>query len=90
MREELKRKLESVVAKGQLSALHDNLNSKQLVKRDMAAKKQAAREFAEAALKIEQLISKEFQEDALRTGWGIATGSSVFIAIATIAFLVVA
>jgi hypothetical protein len=90
MRDQLRRKMESVVAKGQLSALHDNLNSKQLVKRDLAAKKQAAREFAEAALKIEQLISKEFQEDALRTGWGIAFGSSMMIAISTVAFLVVA
>ena len=89
MREELRRKLDGVVAKGRLSALHDHLNSKQLVKRDQVAKKQAAREFAEAAVKIEQLVSKEFQEGALRTGWSIAAAGSVIIAIVTIAVLAI-
>ncbi len=89
IRDELRRKLSSVVAKGQLSVLHDHLNSKQLMRRDQMAKTQAAREFAQAAAKIDQLISKKFQEDALRTGWNIAAGGSMFIAIMTIAILVV-
>jgi len=89
MREDLKRKLESIVAKGRLLALHDHLNSKQQVKRDQTAKVQAAREFADAAAKIEQLVSKSFQENALRTGWGIAAGGSVMLSILTIAILVV-
>ncbi len=89
MRDELRRKLSSVVATGQLWMLHDHLNSKQLLKRDEMAKKQAAREFAQAAAKIEQLISKEFQEDALRTGWSIAAGGSMMLAITTIAILIV-
>ncbi len=89
LREELRRKLDNIVAGGRLSALHDHLNSKQLIKSDQAAKKLAAREFAEAAVKIEQLVSKEFQEDALRTGWSIAAGGSATIAILTIAVLVV-
>jgi hypothetical protein len=89
MRDDLKRKLSGVVAKGRLSGLHDHLNSKQLVKLDQAAKKQAVREFAEAAVKIEQLESKEFQEGALRTGWGIAAGASLFLAIVTVAILVI-
>jgi len=89
IREDLKRKLESIVAKGRLSTLHDHLNSKQQVKRDQTAKVQAAREFAEAASKIEQLVSKKFQEDALRTGWGIAAGGSIMLSILTVAILIV-
>ncbi len=89
MREELRRMLSSVVAKGQLWVLHDHLNSTQLIRRDQIAKKQAAREFAQAAAKIDQLISKKFQEDALRTGWGIAAGGSMMLAIMTIAILMI-
>ena len=69
--------------------LHDHLNSKKLLNRDQAAKKLAAREFATAAAKIDQLVSKKFQEDALRTGWSIAAGGSMMLAIVTIAVLVV-
>ncbi len=89
IRDALRRKLDSVVAKGRLSTLHDHLNSKKLIKQDKTAKKQAAREFAEAALKIEQLVSNKFQQDTLRTGWSIAAGGSMTLAIATIAVLVV-
>ncbi len=89
MRDELRRKLSSIAANGQLSVLHDHLNSKQLIKRDQMAKTQAAREFAEAAAKIDQLNSKKFQEDALRTGRSVAAGGSMMLAIATIAILVV-
>jgi hypothetical protein len=88
-RDELRRKLSSVVAKGHLAALHNHLNSKKLLNHDQAAKKQAAREFADAAAKIDQLASQEFQDGALRTGWGIAAGGSMILAIATIAILVV-
>ena len=89
IRDDLRRKLDSVVAKGRLSTLHNHLNSKKLIKQDKTARKQAAREFAEAALKIEQLASKEFQQDALRTGWSITAGGSMTLAIVTIAVLVV-
>ena len=89
IRDALRRKLGSVVAKGRRSTLHDHLNGKKLIKQDKTAKKQAAREFAEAALKIEQLVSNEFQQDTLRTGWSIAAGGSMTLAIATIAVLVV-
>lgn len=89
MREGLKRKLESIVAKGRLLTLHDHLNSKQQVKRDRTAKAQAAREFADAASKIEQLVSKKFQENALRTGWGAAAGGSIMLSILTVAILIV-
>ena len=58
IRDELKQKMPSVVARGQLSVLHDHLNSKQLIKRDQMAKTQAAREFADAAAKIERQIPR--------------------------------
>ena len=89
IRDELRRNLSSVVAMGQLSVLHDHLNSKQLIRRDQLEKTQAAREFPEATVKIERLISKDFQDDALRTGWGIAAGGSMILSITTIAILIV-
>ena len=89
LRKELRRQLSGIVAKGNLSALHDHLNSKKLIRRDQMAKSQAVREFADAAAKINQFVSKEFQQDALRTGWGMAAGGSMMLAVATVVILIV-
>jgi hypothetical protein len=89
VREELTQKLPDVIARGDLLSLHEHVNSSQLIKRDKMAKAQAKHEFAEASAKIDKLVSKEFQQDALRTGWSIAAGGCMMLAVGTIAILVV-
>jgi hypothetical protein len=87
LRDDLKQKLDSVVATGKISRLYAHLNHPATVKKDQAEYKTAQRELSYATAKIAELESEKFFNNARRAGWRIASGISTGIAVLTIGVL---
>lgn len=87
MRENLKQKLDSVVATGKISRLYSHLHHPATLKKDGVQFKTAQRELASATAKIAELESEKFFNNARRAGWRIASGISSCIAAVTIGVL---
>lgn len=82
-RKRVEEMLDQVSTSGNLMELHHILSNKNALKKDERGVNLAKREYTEAVREIKRLESSEFQEEAKRTGWRIAAGISVGVALLT-------
>ena len=88
-RDQMRKRLRSLAEAGSLVKLHACLNNDNAVRQDDSARKRATPEFANASREVAQLESWEFQENAQRSGWKIASKISAtapFIAVCIVTF----
>lgn len=84
LRDQMRKRVRSLAGSGSLVKLHACLNNDRAVRQDDGARKRATREFANVSREISQLESREFQENAQRSGWKIASRISAAVSFVTV------
>lgn len=84
LRDQMRKRVRSLARTGNLMKLHACLNNDKAIRQDDSARKRATREFANASREIVQLESREFQENAQRSGWKIASRISATVSFVTV------
>lgn len=83
LRKRIVEKLDEVAASGNLIELYQTLSNKNIVSKDEKGQGRAKREYTDSVREIKRLESEEFQFEAKRTGWRIASGISLVIGVVT-------
>lgn len=83
LRKRISEKMDEVAVSGNLIELYQTLSNKNIVAKDDKAQNRAKREYTDSLREIKRLESEEFQFEAKRTGWRIASGISLVIGVVT-------
>ncbi len=81
-RQQIVEKIENVARGGDLVALKNVIDNENMLRQDEGERRLAMRELAAASRQISVLQSAEFQHSARRTGWQLAAGISMCVAVA--------
>ena len=83
LRAKVKERMEQIATTGSLIELYQILSNQNVVKRDEKSRNAAKRDYAESVREIRRLESVEYQFEAKRTGWKIASAISLTIGLLT-------
>ena len=87
LRDQMRKRVRSLAGTGSLVKLQGCINNDKAIRQDESARKIATRQFAAATREISQLESREFQENAQRLGWKIASRISATVSFVSVCFV---